>query len=192
MVKKAISIIIPLIIGILISYWIFNRNENKAVNTSGDVIIERIKAVKKLVVTEGQFSKVYNYKEAQKYFYNLISFEKKALLLVKGKVLVSYDLEAIEYEVNKKTKVITLTKVPEPETTIEPSIKYYDLQESTFNSFSPEDYNKLNNLAIKKLKEEISKSNLYDRAEESLERTLGELQWVGKELGWKVIIKSKT
>ena len=45
MVKKAISIIIPLIIGILISYWIFNRNENKAVNTSGDVIIERIKAV---------------------------------------------------------------------------------------------------------------------------------------------------
>jgi hypothetical protein len=99
-------------------------------------------------------------------------------------VLVSYDLEAIEYEVNKKTKVITLTKVPEPETTIE--------QESTFNSFSPEDYNKLNNLAIKKLKEEISKSNLYDRAEESLERTLGELQWVGKELGWKVIIKSKT
>mgnify|MGYP000300465100 CR=1 FL=1 len=192
MVKKAISIIIPLIIGILISYWIFNRNENKAVNTSGDVIIERIKAVKKLVVTEGQFSEVYNYKEAQKYFYNLISFEKKALLLVKGKVLVSYDLEAIEYEVNKKTKVITLTKVPEPETTIEPSIKYYDLQESTFNSFSPEDYNKLNNLAIKKLKEEISKSNLYDRAEESLERTLGELQWVGKELGWKVIIKSKT
>jgi ATP-dependent Zn protease len=87
MVKKAISIIIPLIIGILISYWIFNRNENKAVNTSGDVIIERIKAVKKLVVTEGQFSEVYNYKEAQKYFYNLISFEKRPYCLLKEKCL---------------------------------------------------------------------------------------------------------
>lgn len=192
MLKKAIAIIIPLIIGVLISYWIFNRNDQKAVTTSGDVIIERIKSVKKLVVTEGQFSEVYNYKEAKKYFYNLISFEKKALLLVKGKVLVSYDLEAIEYQVNEKTKVITLTKVPKPETSIEPNIKYYDLQESTFNSFSPEDYNKLNNLAIKKLKEEIAKSNLYDRAEESLERTLGELQWVGKELGWKVVIQPKT
>lgn len=192
MLKRTISILIPLILGVLVSYWIFNRNKQKEISTSGDVIIERIKAVKKLVVTEGQFSEVYNYKEAQKYFYDLISFEKKALLLVKGKVLVSYDLEAIEYKVNEKTKTITLTKVPKPETTIEPSIKYYDLQESTFNSFSADDYNKLNKLAIQKLREEIAKSNLYVRAEESLQRNLGELQWVGKELGWKVEIKSKT
>jgi len=192
MLKKATTILLPLLIGVLISFWFFNPNSKTEVSTSGDVIVERIKAVKKLVVTEGQFSEVYNYKEAEKYFYNLISFEKKALLLVKGKVLVSYDLERMEYKVNEQTKTITITQVPKPETTIEPNVKYYDLQESTFNSFSAEDYNKLNRLAIEKLKVEIAKSDLYERAQNSLASTLQELQWVGKELGWKVKIKSKT
>ena len=48
--------------------------------------IERIEAVKKLIVTEGYFSELYNYKKADKYFYDLIQFEKKAFLLVKKPV----------------------------------------------------------------------------------------------------------
>ena len=52
--------------------------------------IERIEAVKKLIVTEGYFSELYNYKEADKYFYALIKFEKKVFLFVK-KASISYD-----------------------------------------------------------------------------------------------------
>ncbi|MDB4173774.1 hypothetical protein N9811_03115 [Bacteroidia bacterium] len=37
------------------------------------------------MVTEGYLSELYDYKEADKYFYDLIAFEKKAFLLVKGK-----------------------------------------------------------------------------------------------------------
>lgn len=47
------------------------------------MVIERIEAVKKLIVTEGYFSELYNYKEADKYFYALIKFEKKVFLFVK-------------------------------------------------------------------------------------------------------------
>ena len=192
MIKKTLQIFGLICIGIGISFWYFKANTKTEIHTNGDVIVERIKAVKKIIVTEAQFSEVYNYKEADKYFYNLIAFEKKALLLVKGNVKVSYDLEKITYEVNAKNKTITLTHIPKPETSIEPIIKYYDLQESTFNTFSAEDYNKLNDMAIKKLKSEIAKSQLYEKAEINLQITLEELQWVGKELGWKVKVKSKT
>lgn len=192
LMKKVITYLLLISLGIILAFWFFSKRNSTVVTTSGDVIVERIKAVKKIVVTEAQFSEVYNFKEAKKYFYDLISFEKKALLLVKGNVKVSYDLEKITYEMDKESKTITLTHVPKPETSIEPSIKYYDLQESTFNSFNLEDYNRLNGQAIQKLKTEIEKSNLYDKAESNLQKTLEELQWVGKELGWKVKIKSKT
>lgn len=190
--KSFIKYLIPLIIGILIATWFFKKTNQIEVHTEGDVIIEKIKSVKKIIVTEGYFSEVYNYKEAKNYFYDIISFEKKALLLVKGKVQINYDLEQMEYSVNTTSKTITITKVPKPETTIEPTIKYYDLQESTFNTFSASDYNKLNQLAIKKLKEEINKSGLYFTAEKSLQQAIEQLQFVGKELGWKVIVKGNT
>lgn len=85
------------------------KSGSTEIKTDGDVIIERIRAVKKVIVTEGYFSEVYSYKEAQKYFYDMISFEKKALLLIKGKVSISYDLEQIKYTIDHENKIIKVT-----------------------------------------------------------------------------------
>lgn len=153
-----------------------------------DVIIDRIESVKKIVVTEGYFSELYNYKEADKYFYDLIQFEKKAILLVKGKASVSYDLSKMEYQVDKETKTITLVNMPAPQVSVSPEIKYFDLQESSFNTFSTADYNKLNSRAVAKLKEKVDKSGLKAMARKELETTLNDLQIIGKELGWKIVI----
>lgn len=191
--RKIIAYLLLIILGLGIGIlWSQRKTSSTEINTDGDVIIERIKAVKKVIVTEGYFSEVYNYKEAQKYFYNMISFEKKALLLVKGKVNISYDLQQMKYTVDQEQKLIKVTQIPKAELIIEPSVKYYDLQESTFNTFSAQDYNKLNSMAIKKLKAEVYKSDLPKQAEKSLENTLNEMQWVGKELGWKVILPKRT
>ncbi len=180
-------------LGSLVTWYLVRGSSSKVESTEdADVIIERIKSVKKLIVTEGYFSEVYNYKEAKKYFYDLVSFEKKALLLVKGKVQISYNMELIRYEIDEENKTIILRDVPKPETIIEPTIKYYDLKESSFNTFSSKDYNKLNSLAIKKLRQQIKKSNLEKLAEKSLAGTLEDMQWIGKKLGWKVKIKRKT
>jgi len=80
------------------------------------------------VVTEGYLSELYDYKEADKYFYDLIAFEKKAFLLVKGKASVSYDLSQMEYAKDEETKTMTLVNMPTPQVNVEPEIKYYDLQ----------------------------------------------------------------
>jgi len=102
---------------------------------------------------------------------------------VKGKASVSYDLTQMEYQVDEATKTITLVNMPAPQISIEPEIKYYDLQESSFNSFDKDDYNKLNGRAIAKLKEKVNKSDLKKMARNELETTLNDLQIVGKELG---------
>lgn len=139
-------------------------------------------------MTEGYLSELYDYKEADKYFYDLIAFEKKAFLLVKGKASVSYDLSQMEYAKDEETKTITLVNMPTPQVNVEPEIKYYDLQESSFNTFDKKDFNRLNSRAIAKLKEKVNKSNLKNMARSELETTLNDLQLVGKELGWKIVV----
>lgn len=177
-----------MVLGALIVFCMYRSSNSSAINENSEVIIERIEAVKKLVLMEGYFSELYTYQEADKYFYNLIEFEKKAFLLVKGKARVSYDLSKMDYQVDEKTKTITLVNMPAPEVSIEPEIKYFDLQESTFNSFSTDDYNKMNANAVIKLKEKVEKSGLKSMARQKLETTLNDIQIVGKELGWKVVV----
>jgi len=186
--KNLKFILFGIVIGGLIVFGMYSKGSTTDTLEDADVVIDRIEAVKKIVVTEGYFSELYSYKEADKYFYDLIAFEKKAFLLVKGKARVSYDLTKMDYQVDENTKTITVVNMPAPEISVEPEIKYYDLQESTFNTFNKDDYNKLNSRAVERLKEKVNKSDLKKMARQELETTLNDLQIVGKELGWKIII----
>ena len=94
----------------------------------------------------------------------------------------------MDYTIDNTTKTITLVNRPAPQISIEPEIKYYDLQESSFNTFSTSDYNKLNKRAIVKLKEKVNKSDIKNIAREELATTLNDIQIIGKELGWKVVV----
>ena len=181
-------IVLGLLVGAGIMFFWNSRQTKKEEIEDVDILVEWIKAVKKLIVTEGYFSELYSYKEADKYFYDLIAFEKKALLVVKGKAEVSYDLSKMDYAVDHQNKTITLVNIPAPEITVQPEIKYYNLQEHTFNTFEIDDYNKLNKQAITKLKQKVSKSELVPMARAELERTLNDIQIVGKELGWKIVV----
>jgi hypothetical protein len=117
-------ILIAVIIGALIVFAMYRNSSKKKTQEDADVVIERIEAVKKLIVTEGYFSELYNYKKADKYFYDLIQFEKKAFLLVKGKASVNYDLTKMEYHVDGATKTIKLINMLAPQISVEPEIKY--------------------------------------------------------------------
>lgn len=188
MISSVKYAVIGLILGAGIVFLWFNRQTKTEKIEDGEILVERIKAVKKLIVTEGYFSELYSYKEADKYFYNLISFEKKALLVVKGKAEVSYDLSKMDYQVDEKNKTITLVNIPAPEISVQPEIKYYNLEEHTFNTFEIDDYNKLNAQAVSRLKKKVQKSELVEMARNELETTLNDIQIVGKELGWKIVI----
>lgn len=136
------AVLAAFILGILLARWYFVRTK-PVVTENSTVLLERIKQVAKLVTVEGYFSEIYDYKDY--YGYDLSFFRKKALLRVKAKVSVDYDLEKMKITALPDTRTIRINGIPPAEIlSIEHDLDYYDLQEGLFNSFSPEDHSKLN------------------------------------------------
>jgi hypothetical protein len=68
------------------------------------LIQQQILNVGKLIVTEGHFSEVITYKNQEKYLMGIITFDKKALIVVNADVTVAYDLHLMKYDIDEKTK----------------------------------------------------------------------------------------
>src|SRR5690554_7154862 len=77
-----------------------------------------MKNVSKLDVNEAKISQIYNYKD-QKSFMNLMSFDKKALVVVNADVQIMYDLSKLEYTVDEANKTLKITYIRSEEHTSE-------------------------------------------------------------------------
>ena len=138
-----------------------------------------------MVTVEGYFSEMYNYKN----YYNLdwSIFTKKALVRVKAKVSMGVDLSKINIKFDNVNKVILLDKMPEPELiSLDHDIDYYDITEGTFNSFSPEDFNKINSDAKEYIRKVAMKSELPQRAKLQSQKSIETIKLIAEAAGWKV------
>lgn len=149
------------------------------------LISERITNISKLMLVEGTFAEIYSYSDARKLFFDLISFEKRAILIVRATASVGYDLSKMNVEINKEEKKVILKYIPEEEIIVEPHIQYFDLQESTFNEFTKDDLNKMNDEAINQIKKQIKNSVLIPNARERLDEIILNLEQFTQEIGWK-------
>ena len=175
---------------LLIFYFISNQiNNHKTELESSDLILQEIKNVGKLVVTEGHFSEVITYKNAKKFYLDIFTAKKKALVVVNAKVTIGYDLSKIKYNIDQETKTITLTYIPQPEIDINPDIKYHDLEQDYLNQFTPEDYNKIRKLVRQQLEVKVDKSSLKSNAENRLLSELQKIYILTNSLGWKLEYK---
>lgn len=160
--------------------------DNSTIEYDTRLIQEQIKNVGKLVVTEGHFSQVMTYKDKKKYLLDMISFDKKALVVVNADVTVGFDLSKIKYNIDAKNKVVSITHIPEAELKISPDIKYYNVDQSTFNEFTGDDYNKINKIARENLTQKIAKSTLKSNAKNRLVSELSKILIVTRSMGWKL------
>ena len=144
--KWVIVVLLALVLFFGYKYFTSTK-DTSSVEYDTALIQEQIKNVGKLVVTEGHFSEVMTYKDQNKYLGNLISFDKKALVVINADVTVSFDLSKVKYDVDSENKVVTITNIPNEEMKISPDIKYYNVNQSTFNEFTGDDYNKINKVA---------------------------------------------
>lgn len=156
-----------------------------------NVLLERIKTVAKLTTVEGYFSEVYTHEEYYQWDYS--PFRKKALIRVKAKVSVGYDLGKMTMEADAATQQVILSNLPDPEIlSIDHEIDYYDIQEGTFNYFSEADYTRLN----KKAKEFIGKKAISDEiglltaAEEQMNEMLDAIRFIVEATGWELKIET--
>ncbi len=160
------------------------KNDNENMQYNSMLIQEQLKNVSKLVVTEAQYSQVMTYKDQQKYFLNLISFDKKAVVIVNAKATVAYDLSQLKYQIDDKRKVVQLLYIPDAEVHIYPDYKIYDVEQSTFNPFIGDDYNKINQKIKGDIAAKIEKSTLKTNAENRLISELSKILILTNTLGW--------
>ena len=184
MVRKILLGIIGIALIMLAFHYCEFKKKDTSVIEETTLIQEQLRNVRKLVVTEGHYSEVLTFKDQQKYF--LIPFEKKALVVVNADVTVSYDLSKIEYDINEANKTITIKNIPKEEIKISPDLKFYDIQESTFNEFSHEDYNKINKQVKESLRKKIEKSTLKSNAQNRLISELSKILILTNTMGWKL------
>ncbi|WP_428740993.1 DUF4230 domain-containing protein [Tenacibaculum sp.] len=175
------------VFGFLVAKFWYNKKEEKYKQEEIQVVVNGIQNLSKLVVAEGNFSEMYNYSDAKKYFYGYLSFEKRAMLSVNAKVEVGYDLSKLEIQIDSVGKQIIINKIPTEEVVISPDIKYFDLQQSQFNTFSKEELNNLNAKAIEKIQSTITVSRLQKDAKTRLFEELSKIYQLSKIYNWKVV-----
>ena len=152
------------------------------------VLLEKVKNVYKLITVEGYFSEVYDYKDY--WGYDFSPFRKKALIRVKAKVAVGYDLEQMKIEVQPEKKILFIRKLPPPSIiSIDHELDYYDITEGTFNSFSVQDYNNLNANAKQYIIEKAKESDLLTSAEKQGNQALQMMQFIVENSGWNLVYK---
>lgn len=187
-----------IVVGICITLmviFIINKCSNKEeilIQEHSTLIEKQIKNVSKLVVTEGNFSEVFSYKNSKAVFGDLIEVEKKALVVVNAEVTVAYDLSKIEFNLDEENKTLTITKIPEQEIKIFPELEYYDVQADFLNPFEAEDYNAINKKVKQQITKKINASNLKSNAENRLISELSKFYILTNSLGWTLQYNQKT
>ena len=186
---KGFTQLLLLVAAFLIGGWLTYRYfvpQNRPVEDA-TVLLEKIQAVTKLVTVEGQFSEIYNYSEYQGYF--TLLWDKKVLVRVRATVSAGYDLESMRLEADPATKTIRMSALPEPQIlSIDHTLDYYDISEGLFASFSPDDYNRINQRAKELIRDQAMKSNLMDAAREQADKMLELVQFMVESAGWKLVI----
>ena len=183
--KILIGIVAIVVIFLCFRYCEFKKGDSTTIEETV-LIQQQIQNVGKLVVTEGHFSEVLTYKDQQKYLMDMVSFEKKALVIVNADVTVSYNLSKIQYDIDENNKIITIKNIPKEEIKISPDIKFYNVQQSQFNEFSGNDYNKINKTVKENLRKKIEKSTLKSNAQNRLISELSKILILTNTMGWKL------
>ncbi|SFD31600.1 DUF4230 domain-containing protein [Spirosoma endophyticum] len=148
------------------------------------LLLERIEKVFKVVMAEGYFSEIYNYQDQKKILY-LLNDPKKAMIIVKSKVLVGFDFAKIRFQtpVNGEKKLI-IESFPEPEVlSIDTDYKFYDIQAGILNHFSGADYTQILDEAKQAMNERAMQSDLPKIANNQIQYMMYQL---ASSMGWQL------
>ena len=177
---------IIVVIVLLFKFCEFKKEDDSSLDYNTNLIQQKIVNVGKLVVTEGHFAEVVTYKSENKYLLDMVSFDKKAIVIVNADVTVAYDLRQMKYDIDEKNKTIIIVNIPKEEIKISPDIKFYDVEQSRMNPFTGDDYNKINKIVRANLAKKIEKSSLKSNAKNRLISELSKILILTSSMGWKL------
>ncbi len=184
-------LIIGFILGAIVMYWLFSRFRNKQrkerTKEQSVILLEKIRSVCKLISVEGDFAEIYSYENTKDVFMNLFAGKKKALIIINARTHIGYDFKKIEMRADVDKKKIVLTRFPSPEVlSIEPQLKFYDIKNSVFNTFSSEDLTNLNKEARQHILDKIPESGLMETAKKEAMEAVLLIEKISETIGWKL------
>ncbi len=165
-----------------------DEKETKAILQENSMLIQQqIDNVSKLIVTEGHFAEVYNYKDSKELFGPLITADKKALVVVNADVFIAYDLSKITFELDQANKTLRISSIPEPEIKLNPDFEYYDVTSDYLNPFDAGDYNQIKRDVKASLLKKIETSSLKTNAKNRLLSELQKFYILTNSMGWILV-----
>lgn len=163
------------------------RYQKSILEENSMLIQQELQNVSKLVVTEGHFAEVYNYKDSKELFGPLVTAHKKALVVVNADVSIAYDMSKIKYEMDEEQRLLRITRIPEPELKISPDFEYYDVTADYLNPFNADDYNTIKRNVNASLMGKIEASALRTNAENRLVSELSRILVLTNTMGWTLV-----
>lgn len=156
-------------------------------NAQSILLLDKIKKVSKFITVEGDFAEIYQYEDVKSRFLKLLVSKKKALVVIKAKAHVGFDLSKIEIDADTKNKTVRLFKFPQPEVlSIETDLSYYDKKDGMFNRFEASDLTGLQNDAKLHVMNKIPESGLYGIARKEALESILLIETIVQTIGWKL------
>jgi len=186
--KKVLVGAIIALASVLIYKSCTDNHQQKSILEENSMLIQQeLRNVSKLVITEGHFAEVYNYKDSKELFGPLITAHKKALVVVNADVSIAYDMSKISYEVDEENKTLKIIQIPEPEIKISPDFEYYDVTADYLNPFNAKDYNAIKRNVNASLMKKIEASSLRSNAENRLVSELSRILVLTNSMEWTLV-----
>ncbi|WP_372744058.1 DUF4230 domain-containing protein [Lutibacter sp.] len=185
--RKILSYAIIFLIGALVAYFYLKKDLSDSEKEQTQIILNEIKNVRKLVVVESTFSQMYNYEKSKYFLIEQFSFDKKVILAVQANIQISYDLSKMKIETDTINKKVIINYIPKEEVFISPKISYFDFEQSTFNTFTKEELNKVHARSIQKIKEASDIASLKEKARIQLVEELKKIYKMTTLLDWEFV-----
>lgn len=177
--------------GAIISYFVFKkftyRTNKNLTEKQSIVLLDKIKKVSKLITVEGEFAEIYHHQNSKEKFLGLFTNKKKAIIIINAKVHIGFDFRKIKMKADNSTKTILLSEFPKPEIfSIEPNIKFYDIQNGLLNKFSSEDLTAVNEEAKEHIIQKVPESNLMQTANQEAMDAILLMHNLVETTGWRL------
>ena len=182
-----LGLILGLLAGISVTSFFYKKKNERQIEEQSILLQDKIKQVCKLITVEGEFSELFSHRDGKSLFFKLLQMEKKALIIVKAKVLIGFDLTKINIEIESDSKKVKLSKFPEPEIlSIDSDIEYYDVQKGIINKFSEKDLTDLNKRSKDFIRKKVERSHLFAVAKNQANDTISLIRHLIESVGWKL------
>jgi hypothetical protein len=182
-----LGVLLGLAGGIGATAWFFRNRRYRESHDQSVILLDKIQNVCKLITVEGEFSEVFAHRDGKSVFFKLLQLKKKALLIVKAKVLIGFDLAKIHIKMESSKRQVILSDFPDPEImSMETDLEYYDVQKGIINKLSEDDLTNMNKKSKEFIRKKIERSYLFDIARNQAAETIAVIRHLIDSVGWKL------